>query len=81
MSTNSNESNENRPKEKPKRWGLRTVGFLALAAASLIAAQILNAYQNDSYVVLTFFGLVVGLVGAGVCTYHGLKTFSWLPRG
>jgi hypothetical protein len=80
MTTNSNENNENRRKAKPKRWGLRTVGFLAMAAASLIAAQILNAYKNDSFVVLTFFGLVVGLLGAGVCTYRGLKTFTWLPR-
>lgn len=65
---------------KSKRWGIRTLAFLALAAASVIGSQVLAAYKNDDFVLLTFAGLVVGLVGAGVCSYRGVKAWGGLPR-
>lgn len=67
-------------KPKTKRWGLRTLAFLALAAASVIGATILDAYKNNHFIVVTFFGLVIGLVGAGVCTYRGIKAWEGLPK-
>lgn len=59
----------------PRRWGLRTLAFLALAAASIITSNALYASGVDDYVLLTFAGLVVGLVGATVCSVRGLR--SW----
>lgn len=79
MSSKSNEPAA-KPAAKPKRWGLRTLAFLTLAAASVISSQILAAYKNTHFVLLTFAGLVIGLVGAGVNSYRGLKSFQWLPR-
>ena len=81
MLGNSNEKSIVAPRAKTQRWGLRTGAFLGLSAASVIGSQILAAYKNSHFVVLTFFGLVIGLVGAGVCSYRGLKSFSWLPKG
>jgi hypothetical protein len=68
------------PRPKTKRWGIRTLGFLALAASSVFASQLLYAYKNSHFVLLTFAGLVVGLVGAGVCSYRGIKSWEGLPR-
>ena len=65
---------------KSKRWGIRTLAFLALAAASVIGSQVLAAYKNDDFVLLTFAGLVVGLVGAGVCSYRGVKGLGRLAQ-
>ncbi len=64
---------ERRRTASGKRWGLRTLGFLALALAALLT-------RGGDYPLLAAIGLVVGLVGAGYCTYRGLKDFSWLPR-
>jgi hypothetical protein len=65
---------------KPKRWGLRTLGFLGLAAASVISSQVLAAYKNTHFVLLTFAGLVAGLVGASICSYRGIKSWEGLPK-
>ena len=43
--------------------------------------NLLNADHNDHFVLLTFAGMVVGIVGAGVCSVRGLKSWDWLPRG
>ncbi len=59
---------------KRKYWGLRTLGFLAIALVSVLAA---NRSANPT---LTLLGLVVGLSGASYSSYRGLKDFSWLPR-
>ena len=73
-------SQEKPPPAKQRRWGLRTVGFLALAAASIFAAQLLDAYKNNHFVVLTFAGLVVGLVGATICSVRGIRAWEGLPK-
>ena len=54
-------------KPKPKRWGLRTLAFLALALASVLTSSILSQR-------------LVGLAGAAYCSFRGLKDFRWLPR-
>jgi hypothetical protein len=56
------------------------MAFLGLAALSLWAANLLNSAHNQHFAVLTFLGLVGGLIGAGVCSVRGLKSFDWLPR-
>ncbi len=66
------------PKPKPKRWGLRALAFLGIAAASIIASNLLRANGNDNFALLTFIGLVVGLVGATVCSVRGIR--SWGGR-
>ena len=58
------------------RWGMRTIGFLALAAICVLTSNVLHGQGNDSYVLLTFTGTIVGLVGAGYCTVCGLKAMG-----
>lgn len=62
-----------------KRWGLRTLAFLSLAAGSILAANVLTATDEagvNDYVLLTFTGTVVGLVGAAVCSIRGLRAWK-----
>jgi hypothetical protein len=63
------------PRKRSMRWGLLTLLFLAIALASILASN-----AQGHYTALTFTGLLVGFVGAGYCTWKGLKGFSWLPR-
>lgn len=56
-------------------WGVLTLLFLGLALACVLVSN-----SHGSYTVLTGLGLLVGFVGAGFCTYKGVKTTSWLPR-
>jgi len=65
-------------KPKPKRWGLRTLAFLALALASVLTSSILSQRGGD--IPLTTLGVLVGLAGAAYCSFRGLKDFRWLPR-
>lgn len=59
---------------------MRTLGFLALAAASILASNVLHSTGVDDYVLLTFTGMVVGLGGAAVCSYRGLRASTGLRR-
>jgi hypothetical protein len=55
--------------------------FLGIAAASIMISNFLHAKGNDSFVLLTFIGTVVGLVGATVCSVRGIQaTGGRLPR-
>src|SRR6266516_4496063 len=63
-----------------KRWGLRTLGFLSLALVSILASNGLAATGHGTFPI-TLFGTLVGLVGAGYCSYRGLRDCTWLPRG
>jgi hypothetical protein len=65
-----------RRQHKPRRWGLRTLGFLAIALVSLLAPSL----GAEEYTVLTDLGLLVGLVGAAYSSYRGVKEATWLPR-
>ena len=64
-----------------KRWGVRSLLFLGLAAASIILSNWMRLTGNDDVILLTFIGTVVGLVGAAVCSYRGLRAWGGrLPR-
>lgn len=59
-----------------RRWGLWTLAFLGLAALSLFFYDDLRA---QGLALLTTLGLLIGLIGAVVCTVRGLRG-SGLPR-
>ncbi len=64
-----------------KRWGVRTLLYLGLAAASIILSNWMRLTGNTDVILLTFIGTVVGLGGAAVCTYKGLRAWGGgLPR-
>ena len=64
-----------------KRWGIRTLWFLGLAAGSIILSNWMRMTGNTDVILLTFIGTVVGLVGAAVCTVKGLRASGGrLPR-
>jgi hypothetical protein len=71
---------KSRPR-RPKRWGLRSLAFLALAAASIILSNYMRLSGNDDYALLPFIGMVTGLVGAAVCSIRGIRAWGGkLPR-
>jgi hypothetical protein len=64
-----------------KRWGVRSLAFLGLAAASIIVSNWMRMTGNTDVILLTFIGTVVGLAGAAVCTVKGLRAWGGrLPR-
>jgi hypothetical protein len=65
---------------KRKRWGVRTLAFLALAAASVITSSVLTSQGVHSFGLVTFIGLVVGLGGATFCSIRGIRSSAWLTR-
>jgi hypothetical protein len=65
-----------------KRWGIRSLWFLGLAAASIILSNWMRMTGNTDVILLTFIGTVVGLVGAAVCTVRGFRAWGGrLPTG
>ncbi len=58
------------------RWGLRTLAFLALAAAAIMTSNVMYARGEDTWVLLTSAGTVIGLVGAAVCTVRGVRAVT-----
>ena len=59
-----------------RRWGIRSLWFLGLAAASIIVSNWMRMTGNTDVILLTFIGTVVGLVGAAVCTVKGLRAWG-----
>ena len=59
-----------------KRWGIRSLWFLGLAAASIILSNWMRMTGNTDVILLTFIGTVVGLVGAAVCSVRGLRAWG-----
>lgn len=56
------------PKDpRPPRWGVRTLAYLALTLLSIG----ISALQGH-YTLLTLAGLLVGLIGALICTVRGI---------
>jgi hypothetical protein len=56
------------PTERPPaRWGVRTLVYLGLALLSIGVSTL-----QGHYTVLTFAGLLIGLVGAMICTVRGI---------
>jgi hypothetical protein len=58
-----------RTDRRPPRWGVRTLAFLTLALLC-IGISALQGY----YTLLTLTGLLIGFVGATVCSVRGLLT-------
>jgi hypothetical protein len=64
-----------------KRWGLRSLAFLGLAAGSIIVSNWMRMTGNTDVILLTFIGTVVGLAGAAFCTVKGIRAWGGrLPR-
>ena len=59
-----------------KRWGVRTLLFLGLAAASIILSNWMRMTGNTDVILLTFIGTVVGLAGAAVSTVRGWRAWG-----
>ena len=65
-----------------KRWGVRMLLFLGLAAASIVLSNWMRMTGNTDVILLTFIGTVVGLAGATVSTIRGLRAWGGrLPGG
>jgi hypothetical protein len=64
-----------------KRWGIRTLVFLGVAAGSIILSNWMRLTGNVDFILLPSLGTLVGLVGATVCTVRGLRAWGGrLPR-
>ena len=64
-----------------RKWGIRTLPFLGLAAGSIILSNWMRMTGNTDVILLTFIGTVVGLAGATVATIRGLRAWGGrLPR-
>jgi uncharacterized membrane protein YhiD involved in acid resistance len=64
-----------------RKWGIRTLLFLGLAAASIIISNWMRMTGNTDVILLTFIGTVVGLIGATVSTIKGFRAWGGkLPR-
>jgi hypothetical protein len=64
-----------------RKWGIRTLLFLGLAAASIILSNWMRMSGTTDVFLLTFIGLLVGLIGATVSTIQGLRVWGGrLPR-
>ena len=73
--------NDETPRPKRPRWGVRALLWLTLSFASVVASSALLMYGNDDWVLATFIGTVVGLAGAAYCSVRGIVSGgSWLPR-
>ena len=59
-----------------RRWGIRTLLFLGLAAASIIVSNWMRMTGNTDVILLTFIGTVVGLAGATVSTIRGYRAWG-----
>ena len=62
------------------RWGIRTLGWLALALVSVLASNAFYARDVTDFVLATFGGTVVGLVGAAYCSIRGLQAWQGLGK-
>jgi purine-cytosine permease-like protein len=73
--------NDEAPRPKRPRWGVRAMLWLGLAFASVITSNGLLNSGNDDWVIATFVGTIVGLAGAAYCSIRGIASGSgWLPR-
>jgi hypothetical protein len=63
-----------------KRWGIRTLGWLALALVSVLASNWFYAQEVTDFVLATFAGTVVGLVGAAYTSIRGLQAWQGLGK-
>jgi hypothetical protein len=59
-----------------KRWGVRMLLFLGLAAASIVLSNWMRMTGNTDVILLTFIGTVVGLAGATVSAVRGWRAWN-----
>lgn len=64
------------PSARSPRWGMRTLGFLILAALSIVVSNTLRGRDETDYILLPFLTMVAGLVGAGYCSIRGLRAMG-----
>lgn len=65
---------------RTRRWGLRTLAWLVLALGSVLAANAFYARDVTDFVLATFAGTVLGLVGAAYCSIRGLQAWNGLSK-
>ncbi len=64
-----------------RKWGIRTLLFLGLAAASIIISNWMRMTGNTDVILLTAIGTLAGLIGATVSTIKGFRAWGGkLPR-
>ena len=64
-----------------RKWGIRTLLFLGLAAGSIILSNWMRMTGNTDVILLAFIGTLVGLVGATISTVRGFRAWGGkLPR-
>ncbi|HST84285.1 MAG TPA: hypothetical protein VLL08_21290 [Kineosporiaceae bacterium] len=54
---------------RPIRWGVRTLAYLGLVLLSLGISTL-----QGHYTLLTLAGLLIGLIGAMICSVRGIST-------
>jgi hypothetical protein len=54
---------------RPIRWGVRTLAYLGLVLLSIGISTL-----QGHYTLLTLAGLLIGLVGATICSVRGIST-------
>ena len=59
-----------------RKWGIRSLLFLGLAAGSIILSNWMRMTGNTDVILLTFIGTVVGLAGATVSTVRGYRAWG-----
>jgi hypothetical protein len=73
--------NDETPRPKRPRWGVRALCWLTLSFASVVTSSALLMNGNDDWVLVTFIGTVVGMAGAAYSSIRGIASGrSWLPR-
>lgn len=65
---------------RTRRWGLRTLGWLALALASVLLSNLFYARGVTDFVLATLAGTFVGFVGAAYCSIRGLQEWNGIGR-
>ena len=64
-----------------RKWGIRTLLFLGLAAASIIISNWMRMTGNTDVILLTAIGTLAGLIGATISTIKGFRAWGGkLPR-
>ncbi|HEX7148462.1 MAG: hypothetical protein M3O65_17275 [Actinomycetota bacterium] len=64
-----------------RKWGIRTLLFLGLAAASIIISNWMRMTGNTDVILLTAIGTLTGLIGATISTIKGFRAWGGkLPR-
>jgi hypothetical protein len=59
-----------------RRWGVRTLLYLGLAAVSIIASNWMRLTGNTEVILLPSIGTIVGLAGATISTIRGLRAWG-----